>query len=231
MNWKDYCKGFAIQKHPCDWEQKSLIMASCLEQIPYRMYSNPKDVPLDFVPTGNIPWISKIIGKTITPNYYPDFLKSWVKRKVWYSEKWPLERVFIKPADKHKRFNGFITTGRYNGKKRGPFWCSEVIKFIDEWRYYISYGKVIGGYWYWGIGDTPKESPKLNITYPNNWCGTADFGMLEDGSIQLIESHHPFSCGWYGKKNEEYAEFVVMGWKWLNENYCINNRVDEVKGG
>ena len=44
-----------------------------------------------------------------------------------------------------------------------------------------------------------------------------DFGMLENGKIELIESHHPFACGWYGKNHEEYAKFLTLGWKWIND--------------
>lgn len=218
--WKTKLKGFAIQSHPVDWEQKALVLVSCLEQIPYKLYNNPKYVPHDWVPSGTVPWVSDVLGVVIKPNYFPDFLRrDWVKRNVWECDKWPLKRVFVKPSDKHKRFNSFITSGTYSKKKKGPFWCSDIVKFIDEWRYYIAYGKVIGGYWYFGEGDTPKDAPDLNINYPSDWCGTADFGQLEDGSIELVECHHPFACGWYGKNHKEYAEFLTLGWEYLKYNF------------
>lgn len=220
MNWKDYCKGFAIQQTRNDWEGKSLSFVAALEKIPTRLINNPKMVEDGWVPSGTVPWVTSVLGRPIVPDYFPEFLKKdWVKRKVWYQEKWPLYRTFIKPADRHKRFTGFITSGRWSGKKRGPYWCSEVVNFVDEWRYYVSYGKLLGGYWYWGNGDEPKDAPDLNITYPDNWCGTADFGMMEDGSIELIECHPPFACGWYGKKHEQYAEFLTLGWKWIKETF------------
>jgi hypothetical protein len=218
MNWKDYCKGFAIQRNYSGWETKCLTTVAVLNKIPFRGIRNPDYVEDGWIPSGTVAWVSSVLGENITPNYFPKFLKKdWVKRKVWYQEKWSLQKVFIKPADKYKRFDGFITSGGWDGKKRGPYWCSEVVKFIDEWRYYIAYGKVIGGYWYLGIDDDPKSTPELNIKYPDNWCGTADFGRLEDGDIELIECHSPFACGWYGKNHEEYAEFLTLGWKWLTE--------------
>lgn len=220
MNWKEHCRGFALQKNYLDWEAKALTIVAILNKIPFKRIHDIKQIEEGWVPSGTVPWISSILKTKITPDYFPDFLKNdWVKRKVWYEEKWPLYKTFIKPADRHKRFTGFITSGTYSGKKRGPYWCSEIVNFVDEWRYYISYGKLIGGYWYWGKDDDPKPTPDLNITYPENWCGTADFGRLDNGDIELIEAHPPFACGWYGKNHEEYAEFITLGWKWLKEKY------------
>ena len=222
MNWKEYCKGFAIQKtlDGCDWEGKSLIFFACKENIPYKLISNINQIPDGYIPSGSVNWVESILGRHIKPDYFPKFLKELVKRKIWYSEKWPLEKVFIKPATKYKKFNGFITTGTYRGKKRGPFICSEIVSFNDEFRYYISYGEILGGYWYCGKDDIPKTTPKLEITIPSNWCGTIDVGILSNGDLELVECHHPFACGWYGKNNEEHAKFVTLGWKYLiNKEY------------
>jgi hypothetical protein len=217
MNWKNYCNGFAIQKTLTDWEGKSLSIVGALQQIPVKMIYRSKDVPEGWVPSGTVPWVSEVIGETITPDYFPKFLSKWVTRNVWTQDKWPLEKVFIKPSDRHKRFTGFITSGKYHGKKKGPFICSDIVKFTNEWRYYIAYGKLIGAYWYWGDDDEPINAPSLDIQWPENWCGTADFGSFENGDIELIESHPPFACGWYGQKHEEYAEFLTLGWKWIKE--------------
>lgn len=217
MNWKEYCKGFAIQKTHCDWEQKCLTFVSSYYQIPFKLVYNTKDIPDGWIPSGTVPWVSEVLGEIITPDYFPTFLQSWVKRKIWKEDKWPLKKVFIKPADRHKRFTGFVTSGTYRGKKHGPYWCSEIVSFQNEWRYYIAYGKLIGAYWYWSVNDDPIDAPKLDISWPENWCGTADFGVLPSGNIELIECHPPFACGWYGKKHEEYAEFLTLGWKWLKE--------------
>ena len=219
MNWKDYCRGFAIQKQTVDWEGKCLAIVGALEKISVRLINEPLQVPDGWVPSGTVKWVSKVLGRVVVPDYYPDFLKDWVKRKVWKSDNWPLgQRIFIKPADIHKRFTGFVTFGGYRKKKRGPYWCSEVVHFQNEWRYYIAYGKMIGGYWYWGEKNEPQSTPELDIVYPENWCGTADFGQLENGEIQLVEAHPPFACGWYGKNHIEYAEFLALGCKWLKEN-------------
>jgi hypothetical protein len=60
----------------------------------------------------------------------------------------------------------------------------------------------------------------LNIQWPEGWCGTADFGTLPDGKVELIECHPPIACGWYGKEHKLYAEFLAKGWKYmLNGSY------------
>ena len=111
MNWKEYCKGFAIQKtlDGCDWEGKSLIFFACKENIPYKLISNINQIPDGYIPSGSVNWVESILGRHIKPDYFPKFLKELVKRKIWYSEKWPLEKVFIKPATKYKKFNIRIT--------------------------------------------------------------------------------------------------------------------------
>jgi hypothetical protein len=215
INWKDHCKGFIIQKSTLDWEGKCLAIVAALNKIPCKFVNNIDKVENGWIPSGNVPWVSSLLGKTITPDYFPEFLKGWVTRKIWREEKWPLYKTFIKPADRHKRFTGFITSGTYSGKKKGPFICSDIVHFTNEWRYYIAYGKLIGAYWYWGDDDEPIDAPKLDIQWPKDWCGTADFGTMDNGKIELIESHPPFACGWYGKTHEEYAEFLTLGWRWL----------------
>jgi len=215
-NWREHCPGFAIQTLVGDPEGGPLIAMCMWMGIPYHLVRYPKQVPDGWVPCGTVPWTSAVLGETVVPDYFPEFLRPWVTRKVWREEKWPLYRVFIKPADEHKRFTGFVTRGTYSGKKRGPYWCSEILSFQSEWRCYVANGEMLGAHWYWGQHGV-AEPPSLNIAWPSNWCGTADFGMLHDGKIELIETNHPFSCGWYGKGIEHYAEFITLGWKWLKE--------------
>ncbi len=215
--WKNHCKGFAIQRGQCEWEGKCLIYVGIYHKIPSRLIYDAKDVIEGWVPSGTVQWVSKIIGENIIPDYFPNFLSRWITRKVWRDNKWPGKNIFLKPADKYKRFDGFITD-EMSKRKKGPFWCSEIVNFQNEWRWYIAYGEVIGAYWYKGILDEPVEAPTLDITWPKNWCGAVDFGILENGKIELIESHHPFACGWYGKKHEEYAKFLTLGWKWIQDN-------------
>jgi len=134
-------KGFVIQKGYQGKEELAVGIYCTLNNIPFKKIENPKDAPLYYTPCGSVEWCMQILGQEITPDYYPDFLKDHLHRKIWETEKWPLgQKVFIKPSKKYKRFTGLITNGGYRGKKKGPYWCSEIVRFDNEWRYYVANG-------------------------------------------------------------------------------------------
>jgi hypothetical protein len=216
--------GFALANGDTSFEANRLSLYCSLNDIPC---IRVKNCPDNFVPSGSVEWCLKQLGKEIIPDYYPDWLSSYFNRKVWKEDKWPIDKkVFIKPSDKYKRFTGkAIFVGSYKGKKRGPYWCSEIVSFENEWRYYISNGKVLCGEWYWGDEiNTPKAPNIDHIHIPIEFCGTLDFGMMKVNEtipykFTLIEVHHPFSCGWYGKQEDDYIYFqwLVDGWKYMKE--------------
>lgn len=217
-------KGFALQSSRvrkfCPKEESAILSFCVLNKIPYKLCKHSADRPEDFIPCGTVKWCENFLPPDRTiPNYYPDFLKSCLHRNVWYQNKWPLnENIFIKPADQHKRFNGLIITAGNKKKKRGPFWCSDIIKFTNEWRYYIADGRVLTGEWYYGDEiNTPNapEFTELGSLIPNGYCGAIDFGTLTTGELALVESNLPYACGWYGKKNELYVEWIIKGWKYV----------------
>ena len=125
--------------------------------------------------------------------------------------------MFIKPADKEKRFQARITNGGYKGKKKPPYWCSDIVNFTNEWRYYVSNGEILTGEWYKGDEIACPDAPILNITFPRGFCGAVDMGLV-DNKITLVEVNHPFSCGWYGKNHELYAKWIINGWNYLKNN-------------
>jgi hypothetical protein len=214
-------KGFALQynnhKTYSDKENIAVITYCATNDMIYRSFSKNSDIPEGFIPVGSVEYCEKFLPKEKTiPNYYPDFLKDKLYRKVWYTEKWPLgEKVFIKPADKHKRFTGFITSGGYRKKKKKPYWCSTIVKFINEWRYYVADGEILTGEWYDGDEINTPDAPKLDIKIPSKYCGALDFGMLETGEIALVEANFPYACGWYGKDHKKYVEWLIKGWKYM----------------
>ena len=172
----------------------------------------------NWVALGSVEFVEKALGRNIIPNYYPEFLNNYLNRDVWKADKWPLGKiVFIKPADRYKRFNGLITNGGYKKKKKGPYQCSSVVKFTNEWRYYVSNGQILCGEWYAGDEENCPDAPKLDIAFPNNFCGAVDMGLV-DNKITLVEVNHPFSCGWYGKNHELYAKWIINGWNYLKNN-------------
>lgn len=152
-------KGFLIQSNERQSVETLSILSICiLEDIPYTITKDNNPTPNDlYIPVGSVEFCLSYIGHNIIPDYYPEFLSDTLHRIVWKTDEWPLgNSIFIKPADRYKRFTGFVTNGGYRKKKRGPYWCSEVVHFINEYRYYVSNGKEIDAAWYSG-----KDSDSL----------------------------------------------------------------------
>lgn len=200
-------------------EEISIHNVCVMEKIPYTIIQNYRAFPENYIPVGSVEWVMRIFGRNIIPNYFPDFVSPLLSRKVWKTDKWPLEgNIFIKPAEVYKKFTGFIKKKGYKGKKSGPYICSDVVTFVDEWRYYICNGIILVAEWYDGQNEN-SIAPILNIQIPPNYCCALDVGMLESGKVEVIECHHPFACGWYGKTGaKEYAKWLAHGWKWIKDN-------------
>jgi hypothetical protein len=216
-----HTKGLAFRTGDSDKGINALVLWASVAQHPYRFFRKPAEVPPDWLPVGDVDWTQAVLGRTLVPDYYPYWLTPWVRRNVWKQDKWPLgHRVFVKPADRHKRFTGFVSSGTWKKSKKGPLWCSEIVRFENEWRYYVAGGKVLAAHWYWGDESRTPEAPELGSiahVIPDGWCGTVDLGHLSDGRLTLVEAHDPLSCGWYGPLNEGrvYAEWLDAGWKFL----------------
>jgi len=220
INLKKF-KGFALVQNDYSLEATRLIRLNHLYDVPLTKVNNKNTpCPKEYVPCGSVEWCSISLNKNIVPDYYPEWLSNHLHRKVWYAEKYPYTiTCFIKPANKYKRFTGFIhKAGSYKDKKRKcTYWCSEVIEFENEWRYYVTNGKIICGEWYWGDEVNTPDAPKLNISIPENYSGALDFGSLKNGKIALVEAHHPFACGWYGKQDSDklYFQWLLDGWEYM----------------
>ena len=212
---------FAIQKEEASSREGIAVHQTCiLEKWQVVIVRDPKDVPPGYTPSGTVEWVLAVLGKKVVPDYYPDFLQPYLCRKVWKTDEWPLgSKVFIKPADKYKRFTGFVTNGGYSKKKKSPYWCSEVVHFKNEWRYYISNGKVVSSGWYWGDEVNQPPPPELPMKLPEDYCRALDFGFLIDGRFALVEAQHPFACGWYGTNHKAYAQWLIDGWEYMKGQY------------
>ena len=213
-------KGFCLTIDNHSPEANNIKIYCMIKDIPVIHVKESEKCPSNYIPSGSVEWVLYSLGKNIVPDYYPDWCKHLLYRNVWKGDKWLQKRVFVKPADRHKRFNGFITNGTFKGKKKPPFYFSDVVNFRDEYRYYVTKGKVVSADWYYnamnpdGIVLTP---PTLKLDIPNDWCGTIDMGYLATGAFALIECHPPFACGWYGGSNniEIYMQWLIDGWEYL----------------
>lgn len=236
--------GFALRRNDNSKEAQAIMIVCALQKIPYIRVAKGQKVPDDYVPCGSIEFCEGVLGCNVVPDYYPDFLKQYLFRKVSISYTWPRDRkMFVKPADRYKRFTGRLSVpGSFKGKKKGPYWISEPIKFVDEWRFYIADGKVLCGEWYAGDEENMPDAPdisykdswfltvpiggrpltkmemlqKRGISFPAGFCGAVDFGLTEQGDFALVESQHPYACGWYGKQHELYCQWLIDGWKYMN---------------
>lgn len=209
-------KGFAL--YGCEGKEELAVFDYCCRyNIPRKICRCREDAPEGYIPVGTVKWCDQFLPKErVVPDYYPEFLAPYLYRRVWRTDTWPLgKKVFIKPADIHKRFDGFITSGTYKGKKKPPFWCSEIVSFQDEWRYYVADGKILTGEWYWGDQEKTPDAPVLNVPIPAGFCGSLDFGTLNTGEFALVEVHPPYACGWYGKDHKLYVEWLIKGWEYM----------------
>jgi hypothetical protein len=220
LNLYNY-KGFMIQGNDHSPEANNISCYCLTKDISLLNISHKDSILENYVPSGSVDWCSKILGRIVKPDYFPDWCRHLLYRNVWYSDKWLFQKAFVKPADKHKRFVGFQTTGSYKKKKKPPFWYSDIVHFKDEFRYYITNGKIVFADWYWNEDNRDGEilnPPDLNLSIPSSWCGTIDMGFLDTGELALIECHPPFACGWYGgsSNTEIYMQWLIDGWKYLN---------------
>jgi hypothetical protein len=219
IDLKNY-EGFCFLKKDDSWERTCISLTCAHHNIPNIGIDIKDPLPKGFIPSGSVEWCLKCLGKNIIPNYYPKWASEHLYRKVWKTDKWPLgKRVFIKPANKYKRFDGFVTTGSYKKKKKPPYRCSDIVQFTNEWRYYISEGIVLAAEWYAGDEINTPEAPFLDIHIPKDFYGTLDFGRMPFNKFALVEAHHPFSCGWYGKQHELYVQWLIDGW------YHLQNKI------
>lgn len=209
--------GFAIDYSDTSPESKQIAVYCLVNDIEAKRFKRKDFIPSNYVPTGSVEFCERILGYHPMPDYYPDWASKYLFRKVWNSNEWILgERYFVKPSDRYKRFTGFVTKGTYSKKKKPPFVYSEIISFVNEWRYYVSAGKNKGGWWYCG-NDEDKPAPDLNIDIPDDYFGALDMGETSTGLFALVESQHPFACGWYGSQQEVevYMQWLIDGWEYM----------------
>jgi hypothetical protein len=221
INLKGY-KGFCFLYQDSSNEFKKVYPYLTVNDIPIARVKHKILSPEGYIPIGSVEWVQSHFAESIKSNHYPEWLKGYLFRNIWESNEWILGRkLFVKPSDKEKRFTGFVTTGTYKKKKKPPFFYSDVVTFINEWRYYISAGKVLEGCWYWGDEINTPEAPELSIKIPKDFFGTLDFGTLSTGEFALVEAHNPYSCGYYGKDAEKFLQWTIDGWEYLSSKYKI----------
>ena len=209
-------KGLALQTNCKSFTPDTQLITYCLaHNIPYQFIASPEEMPKNYVPYASVNFCEQVLGKSFTPNYFPDFIsKQYIGRKYWNTN-YAIKGVFIKPADTYKRFSGFIITAE-SYPPPPPYFCQDPIKFDSEFRQYVINGKILYSAWYSDASPCIPAPNKSICDIPGDFCGTLDWGY-SNNRLLLVESHLPFSIGWYGPMEDVriYFEFMEKGWEYM----------------
>ncbi len=214
-------KGFMFEKGDTSKEMQ-IVSAICIqEDIKFKFVEVGDTYPNGFIPCGSVEFCEDVLGYHVKPNYFPDEFEHLIGREVWCSDKYPLDRkleVFIKPADRYKRFDGQILYFD-TPYKSPPYIFSDVVHFVNEWRIYMYRGIIFSAEWYAGDEINTPDIPtdylyKLQYTA---FTGAVDVGVTDKDEFLIVEAHHPYACGWYGKKYKFFVQWLIHGWKYMME--------------
>lgn len=194
------------------------------------------------VPVGGIPFVRAVAQQlcvlNLEQNCYPVELQPSLHRTL---NKVPLRSVlaqleaggpslFIKPAERTKRFTGFVLDNpadyRIAGVSRSlPVWTSNPVSWLSEWRAYVVQHKVQHLAFYAGSRlAAPSHKALEHMVETLATAGgppgyALDLGVLAspDGPITaLVEVNDGFSVGAYeNTPTDVYAEMLSSFWHWV----------------
>ncbi len=219
--------------------EEKMLMKYCktnLSSIHYSIQPTPTTIPV-----GNIKWCEMVYG-VIIPDYYPFFLSKYLYRNVWVTSYQIIsERViptFIRPAAQYHKWSSHIYDYRVTSDipEQERVICSDVVNFLDEWRYYFVKGELLDSAWYKGNLNINKSIKTLNKPSPNlptclsellqkrRYTGVLDMGTLVvDGKmvLALVKAVHSHAARWYPRimSYENYAKFLIGSDKYLKSKY------------
>lgn len=223
MDLKGY-KGFAILQSNHSIEALQLEEMAANYGFNVRIIQSADETyPDKYIPFGNVGWVCKILNKTFTPEYYPEWCKDFLYRKVWKSDTVPTDgTLYIKSATTHADILGkrvktsqAAKLDKWDSSNAVECWCSDKVTFVDEFRYFVTNGSVITA----GIiAGSSKVIPELSVSIPNGWCGILDFGHLSTGEFALVKADYPFACDTYRCDIEQYVQWIIDGWSYFKNN-------------
>lgn len=168
---------------------------------------------------------------------YPEELTAYLGRKVWKSrlsviannpENW---NVFIKPVE-DKKFTGIVVRSTKDLVGCGTYgddpeiFCSEIVKFVAEWRCFVRFGNILDvrryrGDWrlHFDSGVVQGIVDQFN-TAPKGY--SVDIGLTDKGETLLIEVNDGYALGHYGLNSLDYAKLLSARWSELTNttNEC-----------
>lgn len=173
------------------------------------------------------------------PIDYPVELHRFLGRKIWRSRIDVLTEsnewgIFIKPADRCKKFTGRAIDHSHDLIKCGDLsdsaeevWCSELVNFVAEWRCFIRYDRILGVHQYtgdWRVAFDPQVIESAVAAYTSAPAGYAiDFGVTDTGETLVVEVNDGYALGAYGLPPIFYAQLLSARWAELTntEDCCI----------
>lgn len=106
--------------------------------------------------------------------------------------------------------------------KISPYFISEVVRFVSEWRGYVIAGKCLLTCNYDGDENVTPDGNVIDGIADSFYRATGivafcvDVGVLDDGRTVLVELNDGYSIGWYSddeSKSSIYADMIVMRYK------------------
>lgn len=171
------------------------------------------------IPIGTVDFCEDLMVQPPKPDYYPKFLSKFITRDIQLISDYTNLVGYIKPATKYKLFETYFGDC---SKVRGPVWVNQPIRIINEYRFYIIKGEIWDAFWYAGK-DENAPVPRLDFNWPKTYYGAVDFAVTPTG-LELLEAHHPYAVGWYGKDYRRALKFLEAGWKYMVDIGCVNGK-------
>ena len=112
--------GFALMIGDTSIEASRLTMFCHLNDIKFIRINKNYGLEDNYIPCGSVEWCESILGKKSIPDYYPMWLRGHLYRTVWQADKWPLQKVFIKPSDRISDSPDLLLQERIKEKRNPP---------------------------------------------------------------------------------------------------------------
>jgi len=196
---------FSIQRGYSDREATAVIFDAYGLGLNWRITDQPIE---GTVPIGSVEFCMPL--STFRVEFFPGCFDPYFNRpRKWTLGGFQLEAdAFVKDLKSWKTAWETRLYRRGEWIPRGFWLLTDPVKMLNEWRYYVVEGDVITTGWYRG---EDEEKPAPNIKFPKEYTGAADFAETPSG-IELVESHAPFACGWYGENHIDYVYWQYFAW-------------------
>jgi hypothetical protein len=186
------------------------------------------DIVIDYIDQSN--QIFSKFGAVAKCENYPEVMQEFLGRKIWYDTINHINNDqttwgnFVKPV-KDKVFTGKVINSLRDLIGCGSCYedyeviCSEPVKFLREWRGFITYDKLIdlrpykGDYHYSYDAKTVDRIMETFTKWEDRPFGCSiDIGVDDKGRTLLVEVNDGYALGNYGLYSIYYAKLISARW-------------------